>query len=626
MTSVLNTSSSALLAFQRALSTVSHNVANINTAGYSRQATDFSTADPSRTGGYFLGNGTQVANVRRVADQLAITRLIDGNAEVSRLQTLSGLSDRVDALMSKSATNLEGAWSSFFNSVSGLSADAASTAQRQNALDEAQGLVGRFNRLNGQFDSLNQEVNNGLISAASEINRLTTSIADLNRQIGSNLNTASPDLLDRRDALANELISLTGGSVNLQDGGSMNVYAAGGTALVVGTTASKVATITDPFQPERLQLALSTRHLTVNLADTGLGGSVGGMLQFRKEVLDPTQAELGRIAFGLSQAFNQQQAAGVDMYGNRGEPLFALGNAQAYPSNRNTGTAGMDVRIADLAELDGQNIKLSFNGIAWQATNAVSGEAVAMSGNGTAASPFRIGGMDVVVNGAAATNDQFLLKPTAGLGGSISLAISDPARLAAASAVRSSSSLANTGSGTISALTVTDAGNANLTTPATVVFTAPGQFTLNGVGPQAYTAGMTVAANGWSFTLDGQPSAGDTFSITPTPAGSSDNTNASALAAVEDLRQFAAGTQSLTDIMAGMTTRVGTAARGAEYSLEAATVIQQQAQSSRDSIAGVNLDEEAAQMLKLQQAYQAASQLVSTADNMFQTILRATSR
>lgn len=626
MTSVLNTSSSALLAFQRALSTVSHNVANINTAGYSRQTADFATADPSRKGGYFLGNGTQVTHVRRVADQLAITRLIDGNAEVARLQTLSGLSDRVDALMSKSATNLEGAWSSFFNSVSGLSADAASTAQRQNALDEAQGLVGRFNRINSQFDSLNQEVNNGLISAASEINRLTTSIADLNRQIGSNLNTASPDLLDRRDALANELISLTGGSVNLQDGGSMNVYAAGGTALVVGTTASSVTTITDPFQPERLQLALSTRYLTVNLSDTGLGGSVGGMLQFRKEVLDPSQAELGRIAYGLSQAFNDQQAAGVDLYGNRGQPLFALGDAQAYPSNRNTGTAAMDVRIADIAQLTGQNVKLSFNGMAWQATDTVSGEAVAMSGNGTAASPFLIGGMEVVVSGAAATNDQFLLKPTAGLGGSISLAISDPARLAAASAVRAHSHLANTGSGKVSALTVTDAGNADLTTPANVVFTAPGQFTINGNGPHAYTAGMTVAANGWSFVLDGQPNTGDTFSITPTPAGSSDNSNASALAAVEDLRQFTAGTQSLTDIMAGMTTRVGTAARGAEYSLEAATVIQQQAQGSRDSIAGVNLDEEAAQMLKLQQAYQAASQLVSTADNMFQTILRATSR
>ena len=78
--------------------------------------------------------------------------------------------------------------------------------------------------------------------------------------------------------------------------------------------------------------------------------------------------------------------------------------------------------------------------------------------------------------------------------------------------------------------------------------------------------------------------------------------------------------------MAGITTRVGSAARGAEYSLEAASVIQQQAQGARDSIAGVNLDEEAAQMLKLQQAYQAASQMVSTADNMFQTILGAVSR
>lgn len=626
MTSVLNTSTSALLAFQRALTTVSHNVANINTEGYSRQATDFSSTDPSRYNFGYIGTGTKIADVRRVADQLAITRLIDSNAEVSRLQTLSGLADRVDTLFSDGTTNLEGRWSAFFNALSGLSSEAASTAQRQNTLDEAQALVSRFARLNGQLDSLGQEVNNGLVAAASEINRLSSEIAQLNRQIGANPDKAASDLLDRRDLLASQLVGYTGGSVMLQDGGLMNVFTAGGTALVVGTTPSRVQAIPDAFQPERLQLALTTTNLTVDLSNTALGGSVGGMLEFRRSVLDPAQAELGRLAVGMTRAINAQQAAGVDVYGERGQDMFTIGEPQAVPSTRNTGDSSLSVALVDLQASDGASFKLSFNGTAWQAISLSTGEQLAMSGSGTAADPFRVNGMDVVVDGTPALNDAHVVKPTAGLAATLQLAITDPGRIAAASAVRASSDLSNTGTGVLTGLKVIDSSAAALATPAVITFTSASEYTIDGNGPFTYTPGSTVSANGWQFTLDGQPNAGDSFRIGPTPAGSSDNSNASLLAAVEDLRLFNAGTQSLTDALAGLTTRVGSVARGAEYSLEAANVIQQQAQGARDSISGVNLDEEAAQMLKLQQAYQAASQMVATADSMFQTILGAVSR
>ncbi|MCY1184936.1 flagellar hook-associated protein FlgK [compost metagenome] len=80
---------------------------------------------------------------------------------------------------------------------------------------------------------------------------------------------------------------------------------------------------------------------------------------------------------------------------------------------------------------------------------------------------------------------------------------------------------------------------------------------------------------------------------------------------------------TLNGALGGLTTQVGSAARAAEYSLQAQQVINANAQAGRDAVSGVNLDEEAADMLRLQQAYQAASQLISTADTMFQTILRA---
>ncbi|HGK7303505.1 flagellar hook-associated protein FlgK [Stenotrophomonas sp.] len=624
MSSVLSTGTSALLAFQRALATTSHNVANINTPGYSRQKVDFATADPQNHGYGEVGSGTRITDIRRAADQLAISRLLDGSGELARLKQLSTMADRVDALFSDTATNVSGMWSNFFDSVSGLSSNAAGTADRQNMLDSAGALANRFQQLNTHLNNLNGEVNNGLIGGATEINRLAAEIAQVNGAIGTNIAGASPDLLDRRDQLVSQLIGYTGGTATIQDGGFMNVYTAGGNALVVGTTASKVTTVADPYQPERLQLALQTQGGTMTLTSKAVGGQMGGLMEFRDTVLTPAQAELGKMAVGLAESFNSSHRDGVDLYGQMGGDFFNLGSPRVTGNTANTGTAGITASYGDLAKLDAQNIVLKYDGTQWQASRADTGASVALTGSGTAGDPLVISGVELVVSGAPATNDRFLLQPTAGVAGSLSVAITDPSRIAAAAAIKGAAALANTGTGKLSGVTVTDASAANLRNPAAIVFTSATTYTIDGGAPQTYTAGQTISANGWSFVLDGAPKTGDTFNITPTPAGSSDNSNAIALSKVEDAKAFNNGTVTLNGALGGLTTQVGAAARSAEYSLSAQQVITDQAQAARDSISGVNLDEEAADMLRLQQAYQAASQLISTADTMFQTILQAT--
>ncbi|MGE8234435.1 MAG: flagellar hook-associated protein FlgK, partial [Stenotrophomonas sp.] len=284
MSNVLSTGTSALIAFQRALATVSHNVANIKTDGYSRQKVDFATREPSDVGYGDVGNGTKITDIRRVADQLAISRLLDSNGELARLQQLSGMADRVDALFSDAATNVTGVWSNFFDAVNGLASNASGTADRRDVLDNASTLVNRFKQLNANLDGLNSEVNNGLISAATEVNRLASEIAQINGAIGSNAAAAAPDLLDRRDQLISKLVAYTGGTAVIQDGGVMNVYSAGGQALVVGTTASQITTAADPYQPERLRLAIKTQGMTVSLDSKALGGQIGGLLEFRETV------------------------------------------------------------------------------------------------------------------------------------------------------------------------------------------------------------------------------------------------------------------------------------------------------------------------------------------------------
>lgn len=626
MSSVLSTGTSALLAFQRALATTSHNVANLNTPGYSRQKVDFATATPQNYGYGDVGNGTRIVDIRRAADQLAISRLLDSGGELARLKQLSGMADRVNALFSDAATNVAGVWSNFFDTVSGLSSNAAGTADRQNMLDGAKALANRFSQLNTHLNNLNGEVNNGLMAGATEVNRLASEIAQINGAIGTNIANAAPDLLDRRDQLISQLVGYTGGTAVIQDGGIMNVYTAGGQALVVGTTASKVTTVADPYQPERLQLALQTQGGTITLDPKAVGGQIGGLLEFRDTVLTPAQAELGKLAVGLAETFNSTHRQGVDLYGQMGGDFFNIGTPRVTGNAGNTGTGAITASYGDLGKLEAQNIVLKFDGSNWAASRADTGASVPLTGTGTAADPLIINGVKLVVGGTPAANDRFLLQPTAGVAGSLEMAITDPSRIAAAAAIKGAAALANTGTGKLSGVTVTDAANANLRNPAAIVFTSATTYTIDGGPPQTYTPGQTISANGWSFVLDGVPKNGDSFNITPTPAGSSDNSNATKLSKVESAKAFNAGTVTLGGALGGLTTQVGAAARSAEYSLGAQQVIADQAQAARDEVSGVNLDEEAADMLRLQQAYQAASQLISTADSMFQTILGAVRR
>lgn len=626
MSNLLATGSSALIAFQRALSTVGHNVANINTPGYSRQRVEFEARDATYFGYGYQGNGVQIVDVRRMADSLATSRLLDSGGELARLQQLSTLSSRLDQLFSEKATGISAPWSSFFDSVNALSSNAAGSADRESVLAQANALVTRFRQIDQHLDGLDIEVNAGLTAATDEVNRLAKEIAQLNGQIGGS-SSPSGDLLDRRDQLISELVAFTGGNAATQDGGLVNVFSAGGQPLVVGATASTLVTVPDPYRPERLQVALETNGQRVTLDKRALGGQIGGLVEFRTTVLDPAMAELGRIATSLAQTFNEGHRAGMDQYGQMGADFFTLPAPRLSSNANNTGNASLTTSVGSVGGLNAQNVLLRFDGAAWVATHPDTGASIPMTGTGTAADPLVVNGIEVVLaSGTPAANDRFLLQPTAGAAGNLGVAITDPGRIAAATPVKATTDLANTGSGKLSGLKVTDAANAGLLAPADIEFIDAAQYTINGTGPFAYTPGQTIAYNGWSVVLDGAPAAGDTFSVGPTGANSSDNGNAKLLSNLDDARVLNGGTLTLNGAIGGLTTQVGSAARQADYSAQAQQVIHDQAQAARDAVSGVNLDEEAADLMRLQQAYQAASQIIATADTLFQSLLAATRR
>ena len=625
-TGVLGTGTSALLAFQRALSTVGHNVANAATPGYSRQRVELE-ARPGQPSSISIGQGVDVSMLRRLADGLVFARQVDSAGELGRLNQLSSLSARVDGLLSGAATSLSAPWSAFFNAAKGVVAEPTSTTARNQLLATGQQLAARWHSLDGQLSAMDAEVDRNITAKVADANRLAGEIASLNRDIVSaGAANASPDLMDARDQRVQQLSALVGAETVMQDDGAMNVFSAGGQPLVLGTRASQLSAMPDAYRPDRLQLAIDTPSGPVRLPEGSVGGELDGLMEFRGRVLDPMRAELGRMATVFAETFNATQNAGVDYNGNPGADVFAIPAPRVDANAANTGTATLATSIDDASALTGQNLVLRFDGSAWSALRADTGEAVAMTGTGTAADPLKVGGVAITVGGSAAAGDRFLLAPTAGAAAGIKVVMTDPAGIAAASPLVTKADLGNLGDARAANASVTDPLAFASFTGATIDFIDANNYTIDGAGPYAYTAGAAIAGSGWSLTLQGTPAAGDSFTLGRTPPRSSDNANARLLAGVDTARVLDNGTADLTSGLTRLTARAGNEARHAQLSLEAQQAIDTQVSAERESVSGVNLDEEAADMLRFQQAYQAAAQVIATADNMFQTLLGAVRR
>lgn len=628
MTGMLGTGTSALLAFQRALGTVSHNVANAATPGYSRQRIEFAARPGQPVGSSWMGQGVDVASLQRLADGLVFARQVDSSGELGRLGQLSSMAGRVDALVSDPATGLSGQWSAFFAAADAIAAEPGSNVARSQLLSAGEQLAGRWRSLDGQLSSLEQETGQRLQGVVSDANQLATEIAGLNRAILDGGRNVSPDLLDARALRVDRLAGLVGAEAVTQDDGTLNVFTSGGQPLVLGADAMRLTTVADPFRPDRQQLALDGPSGKVRLPSASVSGEAGGLLEFRDRVLDPARAELGRMATVFATSFNAAQRAGVDYTGAPGSDFFALSPPRVDPHVANTGSATLAARIDDVGALKGQDLVLRYDGGAWSATRAGSGEPIALSGSGTAADPFRAAGVAFEVAGAPAAGDSFTLRPVADAAANLRVALTDPAGIAAASPLQASADPTNLGSARPASTTVDDATAFAGFGGATVEFIDANQYTIDGAGPYAYTAGSPLSSpgGGWSLQLEGTPAAGDAFTLARTPPRSNDNGNALVLGALDQRAILDGGSQSLTAGLSQLTARVGTDARHASLGFEAQTAIHAQVGAERESVSGVNLDEEAADLMRFQQAYQAAAQVISTADSMFQTLLSAVRR
>jgi flagellar hook-associated protein 1 len=208
----------------------------------------------------------------------------------------------------------------------------------------------------------------------------------------------------------------------------------------------------------------------------------------------------------------------------------------------------------------------------------------------------------------------------------MSVLVTDPSRVAAAAPIRTAVDTGNSGSGTISAGEVLDSSNAQLRAPVTIEFLTPTTYSINGAGSFAYADGGNIDVNGWRVQISGTPAAGDTFTVADNSSGTGDNRNALLLADALKAPVLNNGTTSLSSAVGEFVGGVGVATRQAQINRDAQNVVYEESLAAKEAVSGVNLDEEAANLLKYQQAYHAAAQLIRVADTMFQTLLAATER
>lgn len=621
MSNLLSIGASGLNAAQVALTTVGNNISNVNTTGYSRQTVLQTEAITTGGGNYTTGSGVNVQAVQRAYSDFLTSALWTANSSMQGATTTSSLATTLNSALSASG-NLQNALDSFYGAFSTVANTPGVASSRQSLLGSASQMVAVFNTLGQQLSAQQSQVNAQIKTTVDSVNNVSSNLAAVNAKIHAAGNNVPNDLLDQRDNLVQTLSGYVGVSAFTQSDGTISVYASSGQALVSGDKSYALQTGNNQYDPTRTEVLDSTGTVVSTKLS---GGTLGALLNYRSNVLDGVQNQLGQAAVALSTSVNTQQSKGLDLNGKQGGAMFSVPSPAVLPSNLNKGTGSVSASISDASQLTGSDYVLSYNGSAWS-MQTTSGQNVAMTANpdGT----YSAAGMTLSLSGTAQAGDTFQIQPTRQASTGLTLTMTDPNGIAAAAALNAKAATTNTGTGSIGSVTVTDPTNAALLNGATVSFPTGSSYQVtdssgNVLSSGSYAPGQTISANGWSVTPSGTPAANDKFTIGANSNGLNDTSNALALAGLADAKVLNGGTQSVIGAYGTLTTTIGTVGSQATTNLTTQTSLYNQAMSAQQSVSGVNLDEEAANMVKYQQAYQASAQVISTAQTIFSSLISA---
>lgn len=647
--SLLSIGRSGVQAFQRSLNTIGHNIANVNTEGYSKQSVDLATRIPQINGYGFAGSGVQTTSVTRSYDAFIEVSLRSSTSSASEFEAFHALATQLDNVLADSNTGMSASIQSFFNAVQDVADAPSDITVREVMLNAGKNLSDQFNELSAWMETVRDQTNGNIRNNVADINSLSNSIAKLNESIvlqqGKSGGQPANDLLDQRDTLIRDLSELVSISTIQQDDGSVNVMAGSGQTLVVGNKATTLEVYVVANDPGQLGIAIKGSGGTlVPVTEQMSGGKLGGVIGFRDRMLDSASNSLGLVAIGLSQYVNEQQNQGMDLENNLGRDFFSTGTPATLTVNGSPGI--VNVSFNDVSQMTNKDYTMRFNSGAWQLTQNDTNQVVAMTGTGTAVNPFIADGLRIEITAAPANGDIYLIRPTRSGAVDMNMELTDGRQIAAAAPVRSLSVNSNTGTGAISAGVITDINNpvfqssaGQLSPPVLARFTTSNSYDIydntNPASPVLLEAGIIYNPatggdifptpggidHGYSMRLTGSPAAGDEFSTEYNTDGVGDNRNALLFSAIANNKLMANGTTSINGSYNSLVSDVATGTKQAELNSLSRQQVLDNVRSTREANSGVNLDEEAANLVRFQQAYQAAAQLISVANNLFDTIL-----
>jgi flagellar hook-associated protein 1 len=681
-TNIFSIGLSGLQAAQIGIATSSENISNSTTAGYVEETPDYVESNGQNTGSGYLGNGVTTATIQRAYSQYLTTQLNSAQSTSSSLTASYNLATQLANLVGNPTTGIAASVTSFFSGLQSVSNAPADTATRQTAISDAQTLADQINAAGQQYDSMRTSVNQQISESVSQINSLTKQIATLNTQIQAASSSGQPpnQLLDQRDQAVATLSQQVGVSV-VSNSSGYSIFLGSGQPLVVGAQSYNLTTSPSNTNPSDLTAAWAgitgSTAAPQQLTSAALqGGTLGGLVSFVTQTLDPAEAQLGAIATSFAAQVNGQNALGLDLSGQPGGALFSVNSALVSGYSTNTGTATMAATLTNPSTPTTDNFTLAYSSTAggtYTLTDTTTNQSWSTTTAPSAANPFVAGGLSITtVGGAIANGDTYSIQPTMGALNSFSVATTDPASIAAAAPVLVSAGTSNNGTATVTAGTVTAGYTdtaAATTPPLTLTYTAPaagtvgtitgfpvgsvvavtvpGQttptyttitagaptptpvnydsstgatFTITDPTVTAANPAGTTGLNNVSFTMSGTPANNDQFTIATNTSGSQDSRNALSLADLTSSTTFN-GTSTLTSAYASYVNSIGNTATSLEASNSSQLSVVTQLTSQQQSVQGVNLDQEAASLMQYQQLYEANSKVIQTAASLFQTLI-----
>ena len=656
---------SGLLTSQQQLGTTGHNIANVNTEGFSRQRIIQQTTLPTNSGNSYVGTGSRVAQIERVFDEFRYNEMVFNQTLNSSADVTAKKLQRLDETMSLIGPGISKSLNDLFSAVNSLVDTPRDIGLRNVMLAKADTLSKNMETVHRALNAEYESVNEDLESSAAMVTEIAQQLAALNRDIvKASAGGGQPnDLLDKRDSLVNDLSKFTSvSSVATQDG-ALNVYIASGQTLVTGTTYFEVKTTNGNPDPRQNKLVIVSPSGSENsLQGDAVGGSMGAIMKYRDGILTDTMNKVGQTAITVADAFNTVQSQGFDLNGLKGQNLFSDINELEATQRRliaasdNAGNLEGVVEIADINQLGSDDYRMTFQGGSYTLTNLTTGNAqVLTADNPTAA----VGSREYTVNGftfketsgAPANGDDYLIQPVRLGATNLTVNLTQAEQIATSSIVEVYASGDNVNTATLNITKVNDITAAGFPSAGSAlsleVYEAPaGTFNYqvkNSAGvaqplfdssgaplgtSSTYTAGsVEFSVAGMSFKLNGQ-AAGQSINAPEVyeisfAYGEGNNKNMLAMASLSDMKMANQGRSTMNDLYEESVTSVGSHAATSRIEASAAYTLFAQAESRMSSTSGVNLDEEASNLLRFQHAYSASARVISTANEIFQTLLQA---